>query len=268
MSHEIIVSPSAAVSTTLNEISASRRPADSSVAVIGDPVYQTDPPVGPDDPTIARAAALLGTPNIYLRFLGYEVDEIERLQKKFLPKSGARFFTRYDANLQTATRFDLSSFAILHYGAHGVFDDLQPETSGLLLSIFDRSKNPQLDNFLTPYHVNRMDLKADLVVLSACESALGKEVKGEGLMSLTRAFMRAGAPRVISSLWVVNDARTARLMKEFYRQMWEFDLEPSPALREAQRRLFKDGEPPQMWAAFQIYGDWQSKQVSTRAPGR
>ncbi len=263
ISHEIIISPSAAVSAILNEISVSRKPAPQSIALIGDPVYQTNPPVGPDDPTIARAAALLGTPNIYLRFLGYEVSEIEKLQKKLLPNSGARFLTQYDANLQNATSSDLTLFGILHYGAHGVFDDQHPETSGLLLSIFDRNNDPLLDNFLTPFHVNRLDLNADLVVLSACESALGKEVKGEGLMSLTRAFMRAGASRVIASLWVVNDARTARLMKEFYRQMWTTHREPSPALREAQRRMFNDGEPPQIWAAFQTYGDWKSQPVST-----
>lgn len=258
ISHEIVVSPSAAVSCVLHDIAVTRKAPTHSIAVIGDPIYQTNPPVGPEDPTIARAAALLGTPNIYLRFLGYEVDEIEKLQEKFVPKSGAQYFTRQNADLKNATRSDLSNFRILHYAAHGVFDDLKPETSGLLLSIFDQNNRPRSDNFLSLYHVNRMDLSADLVVLSACESALGKEVKGEGLMGLTRAFMRAGASRVISSLWVVNDARTARLMKEFYRQMWEEGLEPAAALREAQRSLFKDGEPPQMWAAFQMQGDWKS----------
>jgi len=103
-----------------------------------------------------------------------------------------------------------------------------------------------------------MRLSAELVVLSACETALGKEIRGEGLMSMVRGFMYSGTPRVLASLWKVDDAATAELMKEFYTQMLVGGKTPAAALREAQILQLgkKSKQAPYYWAGFQLHGEW------------
>jgi CHAT domain-containing protein len=127
-----------------------------------------------------------------------------------------------------------------------------------VLSQIDKDHQPQ-DGFLRVNDVYNERLAADLVVLSACQTGLGKEVRGEGLMGLTRAFLYAGAPRVIVSLWNVNDRATADLMAAFYRRMLREHKRPSAALREAQleMRKQKQWESPYYWAAFVQHGEWR-----------
>jgi CHAT domain-containing protein/tetratricopeptide (TPR) repeat protein len=260
--HEIIISPSAAVSAVLQERARTRPVAPQLLALVGDPLYEvgeSDAPAAVRRSVRARAAALLGTDQIYLPFLKDEVERIENLQKTYAPAEGGRVVRREEVSLDKATADDLKLYRIIHYATHGVFDDKDPETSGLLLSLYDEHKRPRRDGyFLSLPEVYRMSIAADLVVLSACQSALGPEVKGEGIVGLTRAFMHAGAARVVSSLWVVNDARTARLMNEFYRQMLEGGVtKPAAALREAQKSLYRSGEGPEVWAAFELQGEWK-----------
>ena len=104
-----------------------------------------------------------------------------------------------------------------------------------------------------------MKLSADLVVLSACETGLGEEVKGEGIVGLTRGFMYAGAPRVVVSLWKVEDNATAQLMTLFYQKMLVKKMNPVAALREAQIEMLNSAEwqDAQYWAAFSLQGEWQ-----------
>jgi CHAT domain-containing protein len=104
-----------------------------------------------------------------------------------------------------------------------------------------------------------LDLDADLVVLSGCRTAVGKEVRGEGVMGLTRGFQYAGVPRVIASLWKVQDRTTAELMTRFYKALWENGLSPAAALREAQRSLSREPRyrHPYSWAGFVLQGDWR-----------
>ncbi len=117
-----------------------------------------------------------------------------------------------------------------------------------------------MDGYLRLHHIYNLKLAADLVVLSACQTALGQEIKGEGLVGLARGFMYAGAPRVVASLWTVDDQATAELMKRFYRGMLgPRRLRPSAALREAQvaMRKMPRWESPYYWAAFTIQGEWK-----------
>ncbi len=109
-----------------------------------------------------------------------------------------------------------------------------PELSGLMLSQVDAAGRPR-EGFLGLSDIYELDLDADLVVLSGCQTALGKEVRGEGLMGLTRGFQYAGVPRVVASLWKVEDRTTAELMTRFYRAMWRDHLPPAAALRAAQK---------------------------------
>lgn len=153
---------------------------------------------------------------------------------------------------------ELSQYRYVHFATHGFLNSLHPELSGIVLSMFDEKGNPQ-DGFLRAHEIFNLKLPAELVVLSACQTGLGKEVKGEGLVSLTRGFMYAGAPRVVVSLWSVSDQATAELMARFYRGMLKDNLRPAAALRAAQVSLMKESDwrSPFYWAAFTLQGEWR-----------
>ncbi|MGZ3610024.1 MAG: CHAT domain-containing protein, partial [Ktedonobacteraceae bacterium] len=163
----------------------------------------------------------------------------------------------FNASLSTAMDPRLGGFHIVHFATHGLLDSARPEFSGLLLSLVDERGFPK-DGFLGLEDIYSLNLPVDLVVLSACQTALGKVVEGEGLLSLTRGFMHAGASRVIASLWSVNDLATSELMAKFYRIMHEEKIGPARALRKAQLDVWKQKRwhSPYYWAAFQIQGEW------------
>jgi CHAT domain-containing protein len=115
------------------------------------------------------------------------------------------------------------------------------------------------NGFLRTMDVSNLKLAADLVALSGCRTGLGKEVSGEGMLGLTRAFLYAGAKRVVASLWQVNDAATAELMKRFYQGMLgEKRLSPATALRAAQLEMWRSRRwyTPYYWAGFTLQGEW------------
>jgi len=130
--------------------------------------------------------------------------------------------------------------------------------SHLVFSLVDEQGRPQ-DGFSRLHDIFNLRLPAELVVLSACQTGLGKEVKGEGLVGLTRGFMYAGAARVVASLWRVNDAATAELMKRFYRRMSQDGMRPAAALRAAQIEMWKKPhwQSPFYWGAFVLQGEWK-----------
>jgi CHAT domain-containing protein len=140
---------------------------------------------------------------------------------------------------------------MVHFSTHGYLNEARPKFSGLVLSL-PRSEL-QEDGLLSAYEIFNLKLNADLVVLSACETGLGKEVKGEGLMSLTRAFMYAGTPSVVVSLWNVNDQSAADLMIRFYRNL-QTGMTKGEALRQAQLETIRDNGFPFFWAPFVLIG--------------
>jgi len=162
------------------------------------------------------------------------------------------------ASRAAALSGQLSQYRYIHFATHGYLDAEHPNLSALVLSQVD-SKGAALDGFLRVPDVYNFNLSAELVVLSACQTGLGKEVRGEGLMGLTRAFLYAGAPRVIVSLWNVNDRATADLMASLYRNMLREGKQPAAALRAAQLELRKQKrwESPYYWAAFLQQGEWR-----------
>src|SRR6185295_10781829 len=151
---------------------------------------------------------------------------------------------------------DLREYRVVHFATHGLANARNPELSGLVLSLVDASGRPR-QGFLSLSDIYELDLNAGLVVLSGCRTALGKEVPGEGLMGLTRGFLYAGVPRVVASLWRVQDRATAKLMAGFYRALWQEHLPAAAALREAQRSLRRDPRysSPYSWAGFVLQGD-------------
>jgi CHAT domain-containing protein len=183
-----------------------------------------------------------------------EAEEIARLA----PRGQVWTALDLDANREAVLSGALGAYRIVHFATHGVANTRNPELSGLVLSQVDAAGRPR-EAFLGLSDIYELDLGADLVVLSGCQTALGKEVRGEGLMGLTRGFLYAGVPRVVASLWTVQDRATAELMTRFYRAMWQDGLAPAAALRQAQRSLRREPRyrNPYSWAGFVLQGDWR-----------
>jgi CHAT domain-containing protein len=140
-----------------------------------------------------------------------------------------------------------------------MLNNVHPELSGIVLSLVDEAGHPQ-DGFLRLQDIYNLKLPAEMVALSACQTGLGKEIRGEGLIGLTRGFMYAGAPRVVASLWKVDDRATSELMKRFYQGMLGPEaLRPAGALRQAQLSIWKEKQwrEPYYWAAFVLHGEWK-----------
>jgi CHAT domain-containing protein len=163
-----------------------------------------------------------------------------------------------EANRDAVLSGELRAYRVVHFATHAVADTRNPELSGLVLSLVDAAGKPR-EGFLGLSDIYDLDLAADLVVLSGCRTALGKEVRGEGLMGLTRGFLYAGVPRVVASLWPVEDRASTELMTRFYGAMWQDGLSPAAALRQAQRAMRRDPRyrGPFSWAGFVLQGDWR-----------
>ena len=164
----------------------------------------------------------------------------------------------FQANRETVLKGDLKQYRYVHFATHGLLDAERPGLSSLVLSMVDAEGKPQ-DGFLRANDIYNLKLPAELVVLSACQTGLGKEIKGEGLVGLTRGFMYAGAARVVVSLWNVNDKATAELMTKFYEKMLKSGARPAAALRAAQVEMWrqKQWQSPYYWAAFTLQGEWR-----------
>ena len=270
-SNEIIYLPSASTLAVLREQVERRPAAEKTLAVLADPVFdkhddrlrraslvstKTNHKTANAEATeqALRDAGLLeeGVPLARLPFSRQEADWISAL----MPSSNTLKAVGFNANLRTATSLELSRYRIVHFATHGLINAKHPYLSGLLLSLVDEHGTPQ-DGFLSLSQIYNLNLPADLVVLSACQTAMGKEVKGEGIIGLTRAFMYAGTPRVLASLWKVDDAATAELVKLFYTAMLKHDLPPSAALRSAQIEMSKHKlwQSPYYWASFVLQGE-------------
>jgi CHAT domain-containing protein len=152
----------------------------------------------------------------------------------------------------------LSQYKIVHFATHGIADTEHPELSGIILSLVDENGAEQ-DGYLRLHEIYNLKLPAQLVVISACDSGVGKQFKGEGLIALTRGFMYAGAATVVASLWKVDSRATAALMAEFYKEMFTNGKKPVAALRAAQLSISKHRtwNEPFFWAGFVIQGEWR-----------
>ncbi|HUR80381.1 MAG TPA: CHAT domain-containing tetratricopeptide repeat protein, partial [Thermoanaerobaculia bacterium] len=247
--HEIVMIPSAATLALLRRAS-SHGAADKTLMVFADPVFSES------DPRVSVARSRDAAPRMpRLPLTRLEAGSITRL----VPQASVTTALDFDASRATATGDAIRRHRIVHFATHGVLDSEHPEQSGIVLSLVDRNGKPQ-DGFLRLHDVYNLDLSADLVVLSACQTALGKEIRGEGLIGLTRGFMNAGVPRVVASLWKVDDRATAELMRRFYQHMLGGErLTPAAALRTAQMEMAKSAawNRPFYWAGFVLQGEWR-----------
>ena len=269
--HEVMNLPSASALAALRRDKLSPGSASAVVAVLADPVFEPDDPrvkahtaPASNDPAAATETAALRDALVgvapdraaRLPFTRLEAEEILSLT----PAGAAMVATGFDANLAAATSVRLGQYQIVHFATHGVVNDKHPELSGIVLSLVDERGNPE-NGFLQLHDIYNLNLSAKLVVLSACDTGLGKEVNGEGLIGLTRGFMYAGAKSVLASLWKVDDRATAELMGHFYKAMLKDNLPPAAALRVAKEALRKQKRwrAPYYWAGFVLQGDYAER---------
>ena len=284
-SHEILFLPSATTLAVLRREAANRGKASKTVAVIADPVFearderikvvkigaegnasakppQAAPPAETDPSRILlyKSGKESGAVDAEFRIprLPNTRREAETILSLAAGDAGKAAFD-FAASRAAATSEDLGQYRILHFATHGFLNSLNPELSGLVLSLVDEQGKPQNGYLLAPEIYNLKLPATELVVLSACQTGLGREIRGEGIIGLTRGFMYAGAPRVVVSLWSVNDRSTADLMKSFYESMLAKGQRPSAALRIAQLELIKlkNWRAPYFWAAFGQQGEWR-----------
>ncbi|HEY0765082.1 MAG TPA: CHAT domain-containing protein [Pyrinomonadaceae bacterium] len=265
--YEVINAPSASTLGQLRQEKQQRRHATKILAAFGDPVFASNYAQFRD----SSAGEVLAVKNQVSRDIELEADkfdpnsiqpllftkhELANLTEIAGPKSlVARGFT---ASRQMLDSLDLSQYSILHFATHGVLDPKRPERSGFFLSMVDTTGRSQ-NGFITMQDVYRLHAPVDLVVLSACRTGLGKDVRGEGLIGLTRGFMYAGASSVVASLWKVDDEATAELMKHFYANMLQKGMRPAEALRTAQNALRESPQwkSPHFWAGFILQGEFK-----------
>jgi CHAT domain-containing protein len=249
MQHEVVNLPSASVLAELRQQAQQRMLAPKTVVVLADPVLDEQ------DERIERPAST-GS-GAYIDRLPWTRLEAADILKVTPPGEGMQVLD-FDASRATALSSLLSQYRIVHFATHAISDAEHPDRSGLVLSLFDRHGLPQ-NGFLGLEQIYGLNLSADLVVLSACETALGREVDGEGLIGLVHGFMYAGATRVMASLWNVDDEVTAELMAHFYRNLELNASSPAAALRAAQIEVRRQARwsSPYYWAAFQLQGEWR-----------
>ncbi len=276
--HEIVYLPSASVVAILRRELRDRSMAPAWLAAVADPVFDAGDPrledrrrqpaserVGidtpaqgpPGEPDVVRSARALGLAGIDR--LPASSSEVRSIAAIVGDETQYRLLVGFDAHREAVVGDALAPFRILHFATHGLLNRNAPELSGLVLSLVDESGESR-DGFLRAHEIYNLELSAELVVLSACETGLGKEVAGEGQLSLTRGFMYAGAPRIVVSRWRVGDRGTAELMERFYFGMIEHGLAPPAALRCAQLSMQVEEEwsDPRHWAGFVIEGEWRS----------
>jgi CHAT domain-containing protein len=274
--HEVVTVPSASVLSVIRREMSGRERADKSIAVLADPVFEAsdprldsaknrsgEPPAAPaadaEDSELTRSIRTMNFPDARAGFtrLPFSRREAESVIA-LTPRGTGLKATDFSASRDLALSPQLSQYRILHFATHGLLNSERPELSGLVFSLVDREGKPQ-DGFLRLHEIYNLQLNADLIVLSACETGLGKEIKGEGLIGLTRGFMYSGAPRVVASLWNVDDLATAELMKLFYQRMLKDGLPAGAALRAAQLEMSgqKRWASPYYWAGFVLHGEWK-----------
>jgi CHAT domain-containing protein len=281
--HEIVNVPSASTLSVVRGEVAGRPPAPRSVVALADPVFMKDDERVKrirdkqlrDSPKSANEAPVRGenaidrqlvkatedtgvaTEGMYVPRLPGTRQEAEQIVAMG-PTAESRLALDFAASRETATSAELSQYRYVHFSTHGLLNSLHPELSGVVFSLVNERGEAQ-DGFLRAHEIFNLKFPAEVVVLSACQTGIGKDIRGEGLVSLTRGFMHAGAPRVVVSLWDVSDWGTTELMVRFYHGMLKEGMRPAAALRAAQVSLMNDKRwaAPYYWASFTLQGEWR-----------
>jgi CHAT domain-containing protein/Tfp pilus assembly protein PilF len=267
--HEVVSLPSASVLDALRRETSNRQQAPEALAVLADAVFQNDDSRLTPSRGKAHASSTPGTNQSELMRAAEEAGLFDfprlpfsrREAEAIVAKAGEPQSLKaldFTASRETVFNTKLDRYRIIHFATHALLNSQHPSLSGIVLSLYDEQGRP-IDGFVRAHEIYNLKLNAELVVLSACRTALGREIKGEGLDGLTRGFMYAGTPRVVASLWDVRDAATAELMSRFYEKMFKERMKPAAALRAAQVSMWKERRwsAPYYWAGFIIQGEWR-----------
>lgn len=267
--HEIIALPSASTLATLRGGAEKRRSAPGAVAVLADPVFDKNDgrflaakSRPPRDAANDSGGGLYAAPGEKLSRSGFILRRLPQTAREAQAIKNAAFpqdvmvALGFAASRDTIMNPQLRQYRIIHLATHGVLDNVHPELSGIALTQLDALGRAQ-DGMLRLHDIYNLKLPAELVVLSACDTGLGKVIKGEGLVGLTRGFMHAGSPRVVATLWKVDDYATSLLMEKFYQRLFRTKLSPAAALRQSQIELMNQERwrAPFYWAAFVLHGE-------------
>jgi CHAT domain-containing protein/Tfp pilus assembly protein PilF len=270
LDHEIVQLPSIA---TLRAIRAAekknRDAADKIAAVIADPVFTRDDARVQHSslaPAVASAARDEERPQSTTRALDSLRNDSARLIHsseeadaiaEAAPRGTTMVAKGFDATRETALNAGLGEYQIIHFATHGFLDNEHPEMSGIILTTVDRN-GVDKNGVMSLHDIYNMDLSAELTVLSACQTALGKDMKGEGFVGLTHSFISAGSRSVVASLWKVDDRATAALMADFYQSMLQKGMTPAAALRASRLKVMQDKRwsNPYYWAGFVVQGEY------------
>ncbi|MET0229749.1 MAG: CHAT domain-containing protein, partial [Rhodanobacteraceae bacterium] len=256
--------PSLGTLRGLRALTRSRAPGNA-IAIIADPVFRADDErlhakaaaasSEPSDALVLRAASEAGIAN--LPRLPHTRDEADAIAK-LADRNASWIALDFAANRAAAIGADWKRYAIAHFATHALVNDRHPELSGIVLSLYDSHGNAE-DGFLRVDDLYNLHLPADLVVLSVCESAVGRSVGGEGPANLARAFFYAGSPRVVASLWPVDDRASVAFMRAFYASLLEKGSRPQNALVDAQQALRANPrwQAPYYWSGYVLEGDWR-----------
>lgn len=274
-SFEVVNLPSFSSLALLRRINSSSAPPEQGIAIWADPVFESDDPRLTerlhDRPAPAREQDGAGASEAVPRQVGENFfeehgpapprlmeTEREAASIKQLAPAGATVLEGFEADRDSVLGRDLKDYRILHFATHGVVDSRHPLLSGLLLSTIDEQGRGR-NGLLQLHDIYGLRLNAELVVLSACQTGLGKELPGEGFAGLTQGFLYAGSKSVVASLWHVEDNSSATLMKNFYEGLLEEGETPAVALRRAKLMMYRQ-EPrqsPYYWSAFVMQGEFR-----------
>ncbi|MFZ1700207.1 MAG: CHAT domain-containing protein [Pyrinomonadaceae bacterium] len=261
--NEVIVLPSASVLAQLRANPKNSGPDDKTIAIFADPVFDMG------DSRIAKGSNRVEKNTTMAEVLrdfqfGKTLPRLLASRQEarniagLIDEKNANVRMDFQASLANIEKADLKGYKILHFATHGLLNSSRPELSGLVFSLYDKNGQDQ-DGFLTLNDIYNLDLSSDLVVLSACQTALGKDVRGEGLIGMSRGFLYAGSNRVIASLWKVDDSATAEFMKRFYTNHLRKKMSASQAMRQTkiEMQAIPRYRSPYYWSAFTILGDWK-----------
>jgi tetratricopeptide (TPR) repeat protein len=216
--------------------------------IIADPVF------GGDDPRVSAKTRRQRSVLARLEWSRQEARNIASL----VPASEVSERLDFAANVDALRGADVARFAVIHIATHAVVDMDHPELTGIALSGVDRAGRRR-EGFLRLHDIYGLTLHPKLVVLSSCRTAMGPEVRGEGILGLSRGFLYAGAQAVVATLWSVDDQATAVFMVRFYRELWDAHQPPVAALAAAQQWMMRQERwsSPYFWAAFTLTGNWR-----------
>jgi CHAT domain-containing protein/tetratricopeptide (TPR) repeat protein len=277
--HEIVSLPSASTLAVIRREVAGRKPAPKTVVALADPVFvkndervkgspretkESANTASPPAESVKELELIEATEDIGIANGELKVPRLPGSRKEaqeivaMVAPGESKLALDFEASRALASSAELSQYRYVHFSTHGFLNSVHPELSGIVFSLVNERGEAQ-DGFLRAHEVFNLKLPAEVVVLSACKTGIGKEVKGEGLVSLTRGFMYAGAPRVVVSLWSVSEMGTTELMVRFYREMIQKGKRPADALRAAQISLMQEKRwaSPFYWAGFALQGEWR-----------